>query len=73
LQIGRSRQLRLHFFHLRHLPVDLNPRIQVAAKEITHLWLGVRLEQIDPQPGRADVIGFLHDEMPPRFKTGERP
>jgi hypothetical protein len=37
LHIHRSRQLRFHRFHLRHLPIDINPRIQVTAEEIPHM------------------------------------
>jgi hypothetical protein len=73
LQLRRPRLLRFHRLHIRHLPIDLDPRVQVTTEEIAHGWLRVRWEQSDPQPCRADVIGFLDDEMPPRIKACKRP
>jgi hypothetical protein len=36
LQLRRPRLLRFHRLHIRHLPIDLDPRVQVAAEEIAH-------------------------------------
>jgi hypothetical protein len=61
LQIRRSRQLRFHRFDLRHLPIDLNPRVQVAAKEIAHGYLGVRWEQSEPTDWDLSFDEYLEE------------
>src|SRR6266478_1997690 len=45
LQLRRTRQLRFHRIHVRHLPIDLDPRVEVTTEQIAHGWLRVRWEQ----------------------------
>ena len=41
LQLRRPRLLRFHRLHIRHLPIDLDPRVQVTTEEIAP-WVAAR-------------------------------
>ena len=48
--------------------VGLNPGIDLLAHHLSYLRLGYLGEEVEPEVRGADVIGFLHDEVPPFIK-----
>ena len=56
----------------RDLPVPGQPRVEVSAEEIADRRPRAFRQQVDPEPGRADGIGLLGDELSPRIEAGGR-
>src|SRR6266850_6629550 len=58
--------------HVRNLPVGLDPRVQVVPEALAQRRLEVGGEHVEPEVGRADMVGLLDDQLPPRVESGGR-
>jgi hypothetical protein len=57
----------------RDLPVDVEPRLQIAAKAVAERRLQIGRDQVDPQIGGADRVGLLDDQVPPPIEAVRGP